>query len=217
MYRFKLSGYWFVLVLVIVLAGCKKEETEEVSVGKIENNIYRNEYFGLTLKIPEGWSVQDEEKKKEFSRIGSKMISGGNENVEKTLNASIKKRNVFFFSAFKYPLGSPVANNPNIAGLAESVEGMPGVKRGSDVLFHVQNTLKMGGIKHTVAETGATEKIGGVEFDVMKVILPFGNFSVKQNYYTAIMKNYAVSFVLTYMDEEDEKSLEEILETAEFE
>ena len=75
----------------------------------------------------------------------------------------------------------------------------------------------MSGIKLTIEKTATPEKIGGVEFDAIEVILPFGNISVQQKYCTTVMKDYAISFILTYTSEESKNSLKEILKTAKFE
>ncbi len=217
MYRIKLLGFVFFLVLAIVFPGCKKKESEKVSAGTIENSVYNNKYFGLTLNLPEDWSIQDKESSKELTKSGYKMLAGEDENLERTLNAAAENQQLMFFSASKYPIGTPVANNPNIIGTAELVKSKPGIERGSDYLYHVKNMLEMSGIKLTIEETATSEKIGGVEFDVIEVVLPFGNISIQQKYCTTIMKDYAISFILTYMSEEGKKSLKEILKTAKFE
>ena len=217
MYRIKLSVFVFVLVLAIVFSGCKKKESDQVSAGTIENSVYSNKYFGLTLKLPEDWNIQDEESSKELTKSGYKMLAGGDENLERSLNAAAENQQLTFFLASKYPIGTPAADNPSIIGTAELVKSKPGIKRGSDYLFHVKNMLEMSGIKLTIEETAKSEKIGGVEFDVIEVVLPFGNISVQQKYCTTIMKDYAISFILTYTSKEGKNSLKEILKTAKFE
>jgi len=217
MYRIKLLGFVFFLVLAIVFPGCKKKESEKVSAGTIENSVYNNKYFGLTLKLPEDWSIQDKESSKELSEFGYKMIAGEDKNLEKSLKAAAENQQLMFFSASKYPIGTPVADNPNIIGTAELVKSKPGIKRGSDYLFHVKNMLEMSGIKLTIEDKVTSEKIGGVEFDVIEAVLPFGNISVQQKYCTTIMKDYAISFILTYTSEEGKNFLKEILKTAKFE
>ena len=112
---------------------------------------------------------------------------------------------------------APVADNPSIIGTAELVKSKPGIKRGSDYLFHVRNLLETSGIKININETKTTEKFGGVEFDMLEVVLSIGNISIQQKYYSTIMRDYAISFILTYTSEEGHEYLKEILKTVEFE
>lgn len=217
MYRIKSLGFLFVLVLAIVFSGCKKKEPLKPNAGTIKNGVYNNEYFGLTLNLPEDWSLQDAESSKELTKFGYKMIAGDDENLERSLNAAAEKQQLMFFSASKYPIGTPVADNPSIIGTAELVKSKPGIKRGSDYLFHVRNLLETSGIKININETKTTEKFGGVEFDMLEVVLSIGNISIQQKYYSTIMRDYAISFILTYTSEEGHEYLKEILKTVEFE
>jgi hypothetical protein len=52
---------------------------------------------------------------------------------------------------------------------------------------------------------------------MLEVVLPIGNMSIQQKYYTTIIKDYAVSFILTYVSEKGDETLAEILETIKFE
>lgn len=217
MYRIKSFGFLFVLILTIMFSGCKKKESAKPNAGTIQNGIYNNEYFGLTLKLPQDWSIQDAESSKKLTKFGYKMIAGDDKNLERSLNAAAETQQLMFFSASKYPIGTPVADNPSIIGTAELVTSKPGIKRGSDYLFHVKNLLETSGIKITIKEAKATEKFGGVEFDMLEVVLPIGNISIQQKYYSTIMKDYAISFILTYTSKEGHEYLKEILKTVKFE
>jgi hypothetical protein len=217
MYRVKLLSFVFFLIFSIVFTGCKKKEAEKPSSGTIENGTYSNKYFGLTLQFPEDWDIKDEESSKQLRDMGSKFFAGGDENIERTLNASAEERQLWFFSASKYPVGTPVANNPSIISMAEFIGDNTGIKNGNDYLFHVKKALEISGINYSTAEVVTTEEIGGKEFYLLKVTLPFGNISVEQKYYSAIVKDYAISFILTYLSENGENSLKEVLKTAKFE
>ena len=217
MYRIKLLVLAIFLVFATAFTGCKKKGSARPTAGTIENGVYNNEYFGLSLELPEKWSNQDEESNKELSEFGYKMIAGEDENLEKSLKAAAENQQLMFFSASKYPIGTPAADNPNIIGTAELVKSKPGIIRGSDYLYHVKNMLQMSGIKLNIEEATKSEELGSVEFDVLKVVLPLGNISVQQKYYSTIMKDYAISFILTYISEDGEKPLQEILKTVKFE
>ena len=128
----KLFVLVFFLVFATIFTGCKKKESAKPTAGTIENGVYNNEYFGLTLELPKEWSIQDEEANKELSEFGYKMIAGDDENMEKSLKAAAENQQIMFFSASRYPVGTPVADNPNIIATAELIKSKPGIARGSD-------------------------------------------------------------------------------------
>jgi hypothetical protein len=216
MSKVKLVEFSIVFLCLISFAGCKKKASQEIDSGTIENSVYRNRYFGLTVTIPKNWSIQSEESNKELSEMGTKMVAGENKNLERTLNAANEKQSLFLFSAFQHPLGTPVIYNTNISCVAEKVSHMPGIRRGSDYLFHARKILEMSKLEISFGEKITTENLGGIEFDVMSVVFPFGELALNQKYYAAVIKGYAVSFIISYVNEEGESSLQKILQTVKF-
>jgi hypothetical protein len=216
MSRVKLIQFILIVLFLVSFAACRKKASEEIDSGTIEDSVYRNRYFGLTVSLPENWSLQSEESNKEMAEMGTKMVAGENKNLERKLNAVNEKQSLFLFSAFEYPLGTPVIYNTNISCVAERVSQMPGIKRGSDYLFHVRRILEMSQIDISFDEKITVENLGGIEFDVVCVECSFGDMNVKQKYYAAVMKGYAVSFILSFIDEDGESSLHDILKTVKF-
>ena len=118
----------------LILASCDKPVSEEIGYGKVENNVYTNEYFNVAITLPEDWSLQSKESTEELMKQGSEIIAGDN----KTLKASIKaseKQSLPLFTLFKYEQGTPVEFNPSLICMAEKVKHQPGIKNGSDYFF----------------------------------------------------------------------------------
>ncbi len=207
----------FVMGFFVLLAlECRKAVSEELKSGKVEKSVYTNKYFGFILKLPEDWSIQSEETSKEIMETGKEVVAGDNKNLQKALDKA-DEQSLFFFAAYKYPVGTPGKYNPNIIGMAEKISAVPDIKSGADYLFHARRLLEMSQMEVSFGKKITKEDIGGVEFDAMYVSLSFGRILIKQKYYAAIMKGYAVSFIISYIDEEGELSLENILATAKFE
>ncbi len=61
-----------------------------------------------------------------------------------------------------------------------------------------------------------SETFDGVEFDVLYSETSFGTKKVKQKQYAAIIKGYALIFVTSFADEDQEATLEETLKTLSF-
>ena len=114
---------------------------------------------------------------------------------------------------FKHLMGTPVSFNPNIGGVAEKVSHMPGIKRGKDYLFHARKLLESSQIKASFPEEIYTEEIGGYSFDVMSVETQMPGVLVKQKYYTVVLKGYALGFIISYSNGEEEATLKDILKT----
>ncbi len=216
MNRDKSMNFILVVLCLAFFGQCKKKASEEIDSGTIENSVFRNKYFGLTVTLPDNWSIQSAESNKEMTEMGTKMVARENKNLEKSLNATNERQSLFLFSAFEYLLGTPVAYNANISCVAERVSRMPGIKRGSDYLFHARKLLEMSQMEVSFGEEITTENLGGIEFDVMSVGLSFGEMVVKQKYFVTVLKGYALSFIVSYITEEGELSLRSILETVKF-
>jgi hypothetical protein len=61
-----------------------------------------------------------------------------------------------------------------------------------------------------------TERLGGVDFDVMDLELSIRGITVKQKYYMTIMKGYALGFIVSFTNDEEESSDQKILNTVTF-
>jgi hypothetical protein len=58
--------------------------------------------------------------------------------------------------------------------------------------------------------------LGGVDFDVMEMEMSVRGIVVKQKYYATIMKGYALCFIVSFTTDEEQASLQKILDTATF-
>ncbi len=209
---------WIVVFLcMIAFDGCAKKNVERIDGGKVEGSQYRNESLRFTLNIPSDWSVQDRQMQEEMRQKGEKMLSGDDKNMQAMFESS-KPQLVDLVTIFKYPRGSPVAFNPNLGGVAESVLQAPGVRTGGDYLFHYRRILEASQLKFSFTRDVYTETIGGAEFHVLTTEMsPLPTVVVKQEHYATIRKGYAVAFVLSFTTDQEREALRGILNTAVFE
>ena len=208
-------------VLVLFIAtmmfsmGCGKKAADEIDFGAVKDSIYQNEYFGLTVGLPRDWSVLDQEARQRLMERGGKMVSGDDKNLKAALKAS-EMTTVNLFAAFKHPIDSPVSSNPSIMCVAERVREIPGIKKGADYLFHSKRVLESGQLQVAFPKEISTESIGGQEFDVMYMEMPYAGRTIQQKHYAAIMKGYALAFIVSFTTDEEEAALQNILKTAAF-
>jgi len=202
----------WVLLFAVAATGCAKKASEEIDFGTIEDSVYRNKYFGLTLTVPDDWNVQSQEARQQLMDQGGKMLAGEDKNLKAAVKAS-EKQTVNLLTAFKHPMGAPVPYNPNIIAVAERIRHMPGIKTGQDYYFHAKKLIESSPMDVTVREEGVKETLGGREFAVMEVDMGMGKMVVHQKYYTAIMKGYALAFIVSYSTDEELKLLKGILDS----
>ncbi len=208
-------------ILVLFIAtmmfspGCGQKATDEIDFGTVKNSTYRNEYFGLTVALPPDWSVQDQETRQRLLDFGSQAIAGDNKSLKAVLKAS-ELATANLFAAFKHPLGAPVPYNPNILCVAERVRHMPGIKSGKDYLFHSRRILESSQMEVSFPIDVSTESLGGQNFGVMHTEMSMAGMAVRQKYYAAIMKGYALTFIVSFTTDEEESSLQSILKSVTF-
>lgn len=205
---------WMMIGLCVLAdAGCGKKAPEQMDAGRFEGPVYHNDYLGMTITIPSGWSVQDSQTAKERMRTGSKIMAGSNENMQATLAAN-ESRTVNLVTATRYPEGTPVAFNPRIQCIAEGVSHLPGIKTGGDYLFHAKRWLEAGQMKFSFPREVYTETLAGVEFHVLPAELPLMPTTVMKNeYLAAVRKGYTLLLILSYSTEQEKAELRGILDT----
>jgi hypothetical protein len=210
---------WYACLIIAsatLLTGCGRNGSNEIDFGTIKNSVYQNEYLGFSIAIPTNWSVQDQEAQRQLTGRGVSMVAGDDKNLKATLKAS-QLKSVNLFGAFRYPPGSPVTNNPAIMAVAENVRQLPGIQRGRDYLFHVKQLLQSGQIAVSFPGEIYTERLSGVDFDVMDIEVSLGVRTVKERYYATIRKGYALSLVFVCGPDGDEPFRKKVLDTLAFE
>ena len=200
---------------ILTCIGCEKKASDEIDFGTFAGSLYQNKYFDMTINIPSDWSIQDYEAKQQIVNTGQNILSGDDKNLQAILKAS-ELQSVNLFMIFEHPLGTPVPFNLNIACVAERVEHMPGISTGKDYHFHVKKILESGKIDFSFPKEIYPENISGVDFDVMSIELTMPVMTVKQEYYSTIMKGYALSFIISFTDDEERNTLINILKTLTF-
>lgn len=199
----------------IFSSGCQEKASEEVDRGAFLGPVYRNNYFGMAITIPSDWSIQDSKSMQTLKDLGKKVIDKDDKNLKAVMEAS-DFQTVNLFSVFRHPLGTPVPFNPNLICMAERVRHMPGIKRGKDYHFHTRKLLESSQMNVKFPEEMYSETFGGVEFDVLYSETSFGTMLIKQKQYGAVMKGYALLIVSTFVDEDQEATLDEIVKTLTF-
>ena len=208
--RLKLSSGVRLILLLALLAGCEKKASDEIDFGTVTDSVYHNNFFALNVPFPKDWSVQDQTEQQRLAKLGGKLISGDDKNLQAEMKIG-ELQTVNLFAVFEHPPGSPVDFNPSILSVAENVRHAPGIKRGKDYHFQAKKVLEGGQLDISFPKDIYTQQLGGVDFDVMEAQIRSRGVVVKQKYYATIMKGYALCMVTSYATDEQEASLQKIL------
>jgi hypothetical protein len=211
------KSVYFVLLIActVSLAGCEKKASDEIGFGTFHDSVYSNKYFGLTLTLPPEWSIQNQKSQQQLMDVGEKTLAGENKNLKAVFKAS-QLKTVNLLAAFKHPIGTPVPFNPSIMCVAERIRHAPGIKRGKDYLFHSRKILESSQLSTSFPRDISTEELGGASFDVMYCEMELFGMTIRQKHYATVAKGYALGFIVSFTTEEEEASLQSILETVAF-
>jgi hypothetical protein len=192
------------------------QKSKKFDYGTLTDSVYTNSYFNLKMVIPSDWYVQSKEEVKQLMKTGENVVVGD----DKALKAMVKASEVNsanFLTVFKYERGAPVDFNPSFILMAENVSASPGVKSGSDYLFHTRKLMKQVQLKYTFPEEDfKSEVFGGQTFYKMKAELDISGLLVKQDYYATVINGFCLSFIASYIDEEQSAELVKVLRSMEF-
>jgi len=126
------------IAMIMVVAGCSEQSSDEIDFGTIKHSVYQNEYFGLSVPLPPEWIAQDQNARRKLQESGGTMLAGDNKDLQAAVKAS-EMTTVNLLTVFKHPLDKPVPFNPNIICVAERVDHIPEIKKGTDYLMHTKS------------------------------------------------------------------------------
>jgi len=205
------------LILGLLFGGCaQKSAEEEIDFGSIKDSVYTNNFFGISLTLPTDWIIQNREFFKKTIEVGAEAITGTDENMKVAFDAA-KLNIVPLFAVSKHEAGAPVDSNPNLNSLAERIHLAPGIKKGTDYLFHTRKFMEASQMKVSFPNDTTSISLGGREFGVMDVEMNMMGATLKQKHYATVMKGYALQFVITYTKDEELPALQTILDSMKFE
>lgn len=211
---------WLASVIFIFLASSCKDSgrmPENFDYGKVENSVYKNNFFGFELPIPADWVVQDTEQMKKISEEGQKIISEHNEELGEKIKAS-EVRSAMLLSVFRYKDDSVVGQfNPSFGIAVENLGPFSSIKTPEDYLQQAKSLMLKSGIDYKFPTGFVPVKIGNKNFTVMELTAIYkGNVEVGQMYYCILDKGFAVSIVISFGTDEQREQLRHIISNIRF-
>ena len=183
--------------------------------GSLDGNAYTNEFFGLTLTLPAGWKVQGEAVRERNREAGRKLFDAGDPAARARLEKSVGNT-LNLLTAYQYPVGTAVHFNPAFLCAAEKIPASAAGATDADYMAVLKQTFRYSQAPITIDRDVYTEQVGGLTFSVVEITTRFPNAIGHQRYYAHIRRGYALSLVLTYLTDEQLRTLEDIVKSARF-
>ena len=207
----KLNGFVFVVLFSFFSVNIFAAE-KKIDYGVVKDSEFVNKYFGMTLKLPEDWTLESS-----GSRVDSLKSKDYKEILDSQYQetAALKIIPLILFS--QYDDLAETDSNPTINIQAEKLEHLKGIKTTKQYLENKKKMLeKMRSLKYTVNPKFDSYVIGGKKFDVMYCEMNIDGEITKQNIYVTSLKDCILVFDLSFVHKKEEALLKNILKTVKF-
>jgi hypothetical protein len=151
-----------------------------------------------------------------ITKVGKDMVAGDDENMKAIVKASdVNTANLL--GVFQHEYGSPVQFNPNFLVVAENVKAAPGMRTGSDYLFQSRRLLTQSQFQYDrIDETFEKETINGTDFYKMNAEVSLMGITIRQIYYSTILKGFSFNVIISYSSDEQKDSLLKVINSMTF-
>jgi len=174
--------------------------------------VFTNEYFGLTLPIPDGWFVASEESEKAIRDAGTAAVVGDDATLKAAVEAS-KKTTFQLLTLSEFEMGAAVEFNPSLTLMAERVSHVPGIKSGKDFLFHAAKMLLQTQLPYKLMKEAYPTKLGDQEWYRADFVFDQALMSIEQSYFAAKHRDYVLVVILSAATKEQMVVLERIADS----
>lgn len=183
--------------------------------GRLDGDVYTNDYFGLTLTLPAGWKVQGEAVKERNGAAGRKLYETGDPAARARLERAAGDT-LNLLTAYEHPVGAAVHFNPAFLCAAERIPAAAAGATDADYMAVLKQTFRRSRAPVTLDRDVYTARVGGLTFSVIDITTRFPSAVGRQRYYTHIRRGYALSLVLTYLTDAQLHTLEGVVGSVSF-
>jgi hypothetical protein len=174
--------------------------------GEVKDDVYSNAFFDFSMNIPSGWFVQNKEEMEEIREISKNIIAGDDKKMKTQLDAS-DITSAHLLTVFQYELYTPVMFNPNLIITVDNLKTALRIKTETDCLKQLRETLLQTQLYTYVDDEFDKETINEVDFYLVKAGIEFEDFDMFQKCYVTFRNGFAICFIISFIDEEQEDML----------
>lgn len=202
------------LVIVIValpgMAQSQPVDNSDAFLGEVFKDAYSNAYFGFRLKRPTGMYVLSEEQKSTYKAAGVDLLRAPDANMDKAAWEKAATAEVVIFSLAEKEPGSAPTASLNIGALRQGA----GVT--SKMVCEVTRDFLAQNPKLTVQTDVRPITLAGKAGSQLDFVMSGGPQQFFVRYYALIVRGHSLTFVITYMKDEELNRFETILKSLEF-
>ena len=200
----------FLISVTLLSFGCKEEKNVPTNFdyGKVENGIYKNNFFGIRIPVGDQWFVHNKQQMDRLEEEGKKVIAGDNKELEKITEASMVNVAQLFVMS-KYELGSTTDFNPSFLLNVENLKQYPHISTPEEYLTDAKKLLEQSAMNYTYLDE-YEKMIGNQKFIALEVLND--DYNINQDYYTTIKNGFALNIVIAYENEQDKTELYNIID-----
>lgn len=191
---------------------------KKLDLGKNEGDTYKNEFFGLSMKLPKDWKVSSDEEKQKVLNAGKEVIAGDDKSKQAQLDLADLK-SVYLLMVSKIGMTNQSYDNGSLMIMAEKLSLLQGVNKGSEYLEYVKKGMKElnAQMPYKLDKDVYEVKIGGKEFSVLEAVIESPELKLTQKYYACVLKGYALVFITTSTTGDNDKIIKGMLDSVKFE
>ena len=181
--------------------------------GRIENNVYINDFFEIQVELPGSWVVLSQQEINAMNKSGQSLYSSDKNKADSAFSgADADIANLL--SLYRYPTDSKKSNYS--FKIVAQINRDPSIKNGKDVLFLLKKFLEGAQVKFEFDKEIYKHKFGNTNFYVLESKMLMARNELQQEYWAGILKGFSLSIILSYNNEEQKKELHDIIEKIKF-
>ena len=178
-----------------------------VDLGQRDGVSYSNNFFGLSLSLPQTWIDVSSEQRDTLAAQITQVLTTSDPAKRAQIEDSMG-RSTLLLSLTKLPAGQP--GNATFMLIAERIP-LPSIKTPLDVIGTMKNAMTGTNFKVEFQGEPKAERIGGADFAsiTLKNDSPYGVFM--QKIYVTTKDGYSLQLFYTYQDDNDLAALDTII------
>lgn len=187
-----------------------KPPTQSAILGSLQDGNYKNDFLGFSLKVPKDWIVADQETTAAAAKIGTDTLKGKDQRDNKLVEESIRL-SITLLNVTKKPVGASenaafvlVVNKQSSSGYTPAM-----------IAEATKSVLDSSPVLKLTADT-RVKTVGGRNFALLDYEINANGQRANTKFYVTMIRDYSLSFSLSYVNDSDLVLLEKIVETMQF-
>lgn len=203
----------FVVLFFIFSCNSEKNVPDNFDYGSVNEDTYVNTYFNFKLEFPESWTVLSREQQDRMTGAGIRDHSGS---LDRDIIDASLINVASLFNAFKNPFGSTYTFNPSILINAENLKDFPETNDANDYIEKAKDLLKQTSMDFSIVSQNKEIQIDGETFVFFEMLNKAGGQQISQRFFVTIKKGFAINIIISYLQDDDELLLQEMVDNIKF-